>query len=104
LGGLGRSAGAGAGSKDNVNYAIKYLEYCISSAAAGGGNKEPAVHNYLVSLYVKLDDEQPLLAFIKSQVSQPRIMQSASHVDCTCLVPRLSSSLTMICLIVWEFV
>jgi len=30
-------------------------------------------------------------------------MQSASHVDCTCLVPRLSYQLITTCLIVWEF-
>jgi len=46
---------------DKENHAIRYLESCIESR-----NEEPALHNYLVSLYVKLPSEEPLLAFMKS--------------------------------------
>eukprot|EP01132_Coremiostelium_polycephalum_P007999 gene7999-9842_t len=45
------------------NQAIKYLQYCVQRL----GNKDRAVHNYLLSLYVKQSDERPLLEFLNSK-------------------------------------
>ena len=42
------------------NHAIRYLEHCIRNR-----NKDPAVHNYLISLYVKQSTEDKLLRFIE---------------------------------------
>ena len=47
-----------------TNYAIQYLESVVKGKKP---NKDPAVHNYLISLYAKLPDEKPLLEFIESQ-------------------------------------
>lgn len=47
----------------NVNQAIRYLETCVRQ----GENKEPAIHNFLLSLYATEKDEAPLLKFL----SQP---------------------------------
>lgn len=36
------------------NGAIRYLEFCVQSL----GIKDPAIHNYLLALYAKLQPEQ----------------------------------------------
>eukprot|EP00795_Rhopilema_esculentum_P013011 gene13011-3779_t len=40
--------------------AIEYLEHCVYSLL----NEDQAIHNYLISLYCKLDDEKPLLRYL----------------------------------------
>ncbi|KAJ3194065.1 hypothetical protein HK101_003570 [Irineochytrium annulatum] len=52
------------------NHAIRYLNYVINKL----GNVDPAVHNYLLSLYVSQathDNERGLLDFIYSQKERP---------------------------------
>ena len=48
-------------NKGEVNHAIRYLEYIIHGKQQ---NQDPAVHNYLVSLYVKEDDDKNLINFL----------------------------------------
>ena len=55
--------GDGGGSR----HVQRYLEWCIRSR----GNKDPAIHNYLLSLYAKLKDDGLLLAFLDSQGDEP---------------------------------
>ncbi|EFA77130.1 7-fold repeat in clathrin and VPS proteins repeat-containing protein [Heterostelium album PN500] len=43
------------------NQAIRYLRYCVQNH-----NQDRAVHNYLLSLYVKQDDDSQLLTFLQS--------------------------------------
>lgn len=43
--------------------AIEYMQYCIQKL----GNKAPAIHNYLLSLYARQESEEPLLDFIRMQ-------------------------------------
>jgi len=45
------------------NQAIVYLEHCVKEL----GNREPAVHNALLALYVKQRDEEPLTKFISAR-------------------------------------
>ncbi|KYQ94001.1 7-fold repeat in clathrin and VPS proteins repeat-containing protein [Tieghemostelium lacteum] len=42
------------------NQAIRYLQHCVQRLR----NKDKAVHNYLLSLYVKQDDDKPILDFL----------------------------------------
>eukprot|EP01087_Luapelamoeba_hula_P008479 TRINITY_DN2114_c0_g1_i4.p1 TRINITY_DN2114_c0_g1~~TRINITY_DN2114_c0_g1_i4.p1 ORF type:complete len:616 (+),score=130.46 TRINITY_DN2114_c0_g1_i4:1191-3038(+) len=43
---------------------IRYLEYCV----AGQGNEDPAIHNYLLSLYAELpNNDNQLLNFLSSK-------------------------------------
>jgi len=49
------------------NHAIRYLEYAINTNEC----KDPPVHNYLVSLYAKQQDEGPLLRFIDKYKTGP---------------------------------
>eukprot|EP00727_Mastigamoeba_balamuthi_P004186 m51a1_g13765 putative vacuolar protein sorting-associated protein 18 homolog (977) ;mRNA; r:253137-257178 len=56
-------------AKNNVpgseNQAIKYLQYCVNVR----GNKEAAIHNFLLSLYAQQDDDHALTEFIQSAES-----------------------------------
>eukprot|EP00457_Paulinella_chromatophora_P001034 gb/GEZN01001036.1/.p1 GENE.gb/GEZN01001036.1/~~gb/GEZN01001036.1/.p1 ORF type:complete len:1060 (+),score=217.53 gb/GEZN01001036.1/:55-3234(+) len=45
---------------------IRYLDHCVRK-----GNSDPALHNYLISLYAAAEDEVPLLRFIEQQKSNP---------------------------------
>eukprot|EP01114_Cavostelium_apophysatum_P012613 TRINITY_DN2865_c0_g1_i3.p1 TRINITY_DN2865_c0_g1~~TRINITY_DN2865_c0_g1_i3.p1 ORF type:complete len:686 (+),score=202.00 TRINITY_DN2865_c0_g1_i3:113-2170(+) len=47
-------------SKDNVNQAIRYLQHCVKNQE----NKDPAIHNLLLSLFAAEKDERPLLEFL----------------------------------------
>jgi hypothetical protein len=44
---------------DKQNQAIRYLEYCVKQ-----GNEDVAIHNYLLSLYALLPDDDLLLNFL----------------------------------------
>lgn len=46
-----------------IQYAVKYLEHCVYNLK----NTELAIHNYLISLYCKMDDQRPLLNYLNSQ-------------------------------------
>lgn len=48
---------------DDSTVLVKYLEGVIKQ-----GCKSSAVYSYLISLYIKLDDEEPLLAFLSTHV------------------------------------
>eukprot|EP00475_Leptophrys_vorax_P001326 TRINITY_DN10707_c0_g1_i1.p1 TRINITY_DN10707_c0_g1~~TRINITY_DN10707_c0_g1_i1.p1 ORF type:complete len:664 (-),score=170.26 TRINITY_DN10707_c0_g1_i1:2071-4062(-) len=48
---------------DNVNHAIRYIEFCLDLRV----HPDKALYNYLISLYVKDEDESRLLNFIMSQ-------------------------------------
>ena len=43
--------------------AIRYLEICIEKL----GNKDQAIHNYLLSLYIERDDDRSLLRYLQMQ-------------------------------------
>jgi len=45
------------------NQAIRYLQYCVQKQK----NTDKAVHNYLLSLYVKQEDDKPLLDFLNGK-------------------------------------
>ncbi|KAJ3274967.1 hypothetical protein HK104_003995, partial [Borealophlyctis nickersoniae] len=56
---------------EGQNQAIRYLQYATGKL----NNTDPAVHNYLLSLYVaqaSSDNEEGLLAFLNAQKSEPR--------------------------------
>ena len=53
---------------DTGHQAIRYFEWCISDYIK---NKDPAIHNYLISLYVKLPDDTKLLAFFDKFGHEP---------------------------------
>ena len=46
-------------SKDHQG--IRYLEYCVEHLKT----TEEAIHNYLLSLYAQIQDERPVLSFVK---------------------------------------
>jgi len=46
-----------------TNQAIRYLQHCVNLL----GNQNPAIHNFLLSLYAKEKDETRLLNFLKQQ-------------------------------------
>ncbi|EGG14862.1 7-fold repeat in clathrin and VPS proteins repeat-containing protein [Cavenderia fasciculata] len=49
---------------ENQNQAIRYLEYCVKNLR----NQDKAVHNYLLSLYVKQEDDGPLLKSLSNEI------------------------------------
>lgn len=55
-------------AKNEPNEAIKYLEFCVQRQQ----NKDSAVHNLLLSLYAKQDDENTLLRFLESKYGMGR--------------------------------
>ena len=48
--------------RSSENFAIRYLEFVVEH-----GNKDAAIHNYLIALYASQEDEEPLLTFLRSQ-------------------------------------
>jgi len=50
------------GDSEASHQAIRYLEWCVGTYMK---NRDPAIHNYLVSLYCKLPDDGPLLQFLE---------------------------------------
>lgn len=59
---------SGPRSKDQAHEAIKYLEFCIQRQQ----NEDGAVHNLLLSLYAKQEDESALLRFLESKYGRGR--------------------------------
>ncbi|MCO5603326.1 hypothetical protein L7F22_057476 [Adiantum nelumboides] len=55
-------------SKDEPHEVMKYLEFCVQRQQ----NKDSAVHNLLLSLYTKQDDESTLLRFLESKYGKGR--------------------------------
>eukprot|EP00043_Microstomoeca_roanoka_P000693 m.28561 g.28561 ORF g.28561 m.28561 type:complete len:1009 (-) comp10459_c0_seq1:65-3091(-) len=53
-----------AGSSDAIHHIISYLKWCVEKQHSD----DPAIHNYLITLYVTLDDEKPLMDFISQQL------------------------------------
>ncbi len=51
-----------------MNQAIRYLEWCVADR---GSNVDPAILNYLVSLYAKLPDDSALMTFLQRQGDTP---------------------------------
>jgi hypothetical protein len=49
------------------NQAIRYLEYVVDRRH----NRNPAIHNYLLSLFAQASDEIELLKFLTAQADQP---------------------------------
>jgi len=52
---------ATGGVSRGENYAMLFLEHCVRN-----GNKNPAIHNYLVALYAAHHDPEPLQRFLES--------------------------------------
>ncbi|GFR83888.1 vacuolar protein sorting-associated protein 18 homolog [Elysia marginata] len=53
-------------NREQGNEAIKYLEFCVQKME----NKDPAIHNYLLSLYAKLQP-QNLMTYLQLQGEDP---------------------------------
>jgi len=49
----------------STHQAIRYLQFCVKKL----DNKDPAIHNYLLSLYASQNDEKALLEFLAKQPS-----------------------------------
>lgn len=49
----------------HTHYSLLYVKTCIERS-----NRDPALHNYLISLYAKIEDEFYILEFIASQRGQ----------------------------------
>ena len=56
-------------SQQHRNQAIRFLQYCIEKGHEK--SKDPAIHNYLISLYCKQRKETQLLEFIKRHRERP---------------------------------
>ena len=56
-------------SQQHRNEAIRFLQYCIEKGHEK--SKDPAIHNYLISLYCKQRKETQLLEFIKRHRAKP---------------------------------
>jgi hypothetical protein len=48
---------------EKANQAIRYLQYCVNEL----NNQDPAIHNFLMSLYAKEDDDAELLRFLAKE-------------------------------------
>mgnify|MGYP001792490063 CR=1 FL=1 len=55
------------GKSEQTRQSIRYLEYCIELL----GNKDEAIHNYLLSLYTEIEDDDSLLRYILMQGQDP---------------------------------
>jgi hypothetical protein len=60
----------------DTNDAIRYLENCVGMDSMGQMRSldycvDPTVHNFLVTLYTKQKDEEPLLDFIRMHQNNP---------------------------------
>lgn len=60
--------------------AILYLEWCVGDYMQ---NRDPAIHNYLISLYAKLPDDGPLLKFLNHHGNDPLYDQKYALRLCT---------------------
>ncbi|KAL3688498.1 hypothetical protein R1sor_014807 [Riccia sorocarpa] len=54
--------------KDEANAAIRYLEFCVQAQQ----NEDSAIHNLLLSLYAKQEDESALLLFLETKYGKGR--------------------------------
>ncbi|CAM6102948.1 unnamed protein product [Calypogeia fissa] len=54
--------------KDEANAAIRYLEFCVQRQQ----NEDSAIHNLLLSLYAKQEDESALLLFLDTKYGKGR--------------------------------
>lgn len=52
---------------EEQNQAIRYLEFVVNERH----NRNPAIHNYLLSLYAEVGDENALLQFLHDHLSDP---------------------------------
>lgn len=55
-------------AKNETHQVIRYLEHCVHSL----NNEDPGVHNLLLSLYAKQEDDSALLRFLQSKFSKVR--------------------------------
>ncbi|XP_068725314.1 vacuolar protein sorting-associated protein 18 homolog isoform X1 [Montipora capricornis] len=55
------------GKSTQTEEAIRYLETCIEKL----GNKDQAIHNYLLSLYIEQNDDLSLLRYLQMQGQDP---------------------------------
>uniref|UniRef100_A0A803N7L5 Pep3/Vps18/deep orange domain-containing protein n=1 Tax=Chenopodium quinoa TaxID=63459 RepID=A0A803N7L5_CHEQI len=55
-------------AKNETHQVIRYLEYCVHSL----NNEDPGIHNLLLSLYAKQEDDSALLRFLQSKFSKVR--------------------------------
>lgn len=53
-------------SGELINYAVQYLEFCVNQ-----GNRDPVIHNYLLSQYAKMSDESMLMQFLRKYGDAP---------------------------------
>ncbi|CAN4101721.1 unnamed protein product [Withania somnifera] len=73
-------------AKNETHEVIKYLEYCVHRLQ----NEDPGVHNLLLSLYAKKEDESALLRFLeckfgKGQPGGPEFFYDPKYVLRLCL-------------------
>lgn len=52
------------GAAAEQNQAVRYLQFCVQTLK----NEDQAVHNLLLSLYVRQTDDTPLLQFLRADV------------------------------------
>jgi hypothetical protein len=70
---LDSDIGAASSFVDDSSVLIKYLEGVIRQ-----GCRSSAVYRYLISLFVKLQDEEPLLAFLSNHIQSASTLTAAS--------------------------
>lgn len=73
-------------AKNETHEVIKYLEYCVHRLQ----NEDPGIHNLLLSLYAKQDDESTLLRFLqckfgKGQPNGPEFFYDPKYALRLCL-------------------
>ncbi|XP_057794948.1 vacuolar sorting protein 18 [Salvia miltiorrhiza] len=73
-------------AKNETHEVIKYLEYCVHRLQ----NEDPGIHNLLLSLYAKQDDESSLLRFLqckfgKGQLNGPEFFYDPKYALRLCL-------------------
>ncbi|KAL6659392.1 hypothetical protein ACP70R_003432 [Stipagrostis hirtigluma subsp. patula] len=73
-------------AKNETHEVIKYLEFCVKDLE----NEDPGVHNLLLSLYAKKDDEAQLLQFLdtkfgKAQTNGPDFFYDPKYALRLCL-------------------
>lgn len=76
-------------AKNETHEVIKYLEYCVHRLQ----NEDPGVHNLLLSLYAKKEDESALLRFLeckfgKGQPGGPEFFYDPKYALRLCLKER----------------
>ncbi|KAL3628860.1 Vacuolar protein sorting-associated protein 18 like protein [Castilleja foliolosa] len=76
-------------AKNETHEVIKYLEYCVHRLQ----NEDPGVHNLLLSLYAKQEDESTLLRFLqckfgKGQPNGPEFFYDPKYALRLCLKQR----------------